>query len=148
MKRFYVGYRSYFRPLSYVLNLLGIPLILHRDATTTCKYRLLRLWGLLLFAVNVGSSFGVVYVIILSTYATAAAQTVSVSSTMTWISIVMQSNMVIYKLGSHLNSLVLAGSLDQIEMVKLIRRLWFPGLKVRPLSIITLIILTVVIFIF
>ena len=145
MKRFYVGYRNYFRPLVYLLSFLGIPLILHRDASNTCKYRLLRLWGWILFAVNVASAIGVVYVQILGTNALAATQKFSVTSTMTWIATVMQLNVTTFRLGSHLNFLFLPGSSQQIEMTKVIRSLWFPGLKVRPLSIVTLIILLLVI---
>ena len=145
MESYYVGYSSYFRPLVYLLSFLGIPLILHRDATSTCKYRLLRLWGWILFAVNVTFAIGIVYISILSLNATAAAKKFSVTSTLTWITTMMQFNVVSFKMGSHLSCLLLAGSSQQVEMAKVIRSLWFPGLKIRPLSIATWIILLLVI---
>ena len=57
----------------------------------------------------------------------------------------MELNLAAFKLGSHLQLLLLAGSSRQIDLREIISRLMFSGLEVRPLSIVTLVILLLVI---
>lgn len=137
----YVGPQSYFRPLILLLGILGIPIVIHRDAISTCKYRLLRLWGWFLFAANVATA---TYEIYLLTYLTDDVEQHSVTSTVSWTNIMMQCNVTIFKLGSHFKLLHFASSSRQIELAKTIRGLWAPELKIRPLSIVTLVIIVLV----
>ena len=142
MKLNYVDLKGYVRPINSFMKILGIPLILHRSAINTGKYRLLRVWGWLLFAIHIGST---IYNFYPSKLSPVVALKFSITSTMFWAKFILQFSLVIFKWISHLKLLLFVGSSRQLEMWKLIRGLRFHGLKVRPLSIVTLTILLLVI---
>ena len=141
-----VDIQSYFKPLIYLLNIFGVPLVRHRDRKSTMNYRLLRSWGLLFFVIHIGGT--IYYVIHFLQLHRVVAQYFNVTSTMFWVSLIIEFSLALFKIGSHLQLLLLAGSSIQKNLSDAIRRLWFSELKVRPLSIFIVTILLLVSILF
>lgn len=134
---------QFLRPLDIVFKFIGIPLIHRRHLAQTAKYKLIRLLGWLIFALNIGTNL-----LAMTMWSPGSSSSgnkiLKTSSTITGTVLILTLNDLLYKWGGHLTLLLLSGGSRQLKLARTLQRLSGPSVQIRQFSKIVLIIFLLV----